>query len=311
MPETENATDVTALTVQLLSAYLANNTVASDDLAGLIRTTREALTNAEPETPAAEPEQPPVPAVSVRKSLSSPDHILSLIDGKPYKTLKRHLASNGLTPDSYRERYGLPSSYPMVAPTFAAKRRAIAEQIGLGSRRRPGAPAPEGSPAAAPVAEAAPAPEAPAKAAAKPKSKGATAKPRAAKAAPKAAAAPETAPAADAKPRAKRAARIVAKAEGAADAVAAPATVKPAKDDAAPKVAKPRRKLGMFGDKGAAAKAEAKAAPAAATTDSEGAAAAPAPAKGKAAKGGAKATKPAAKPRRMARPAKAAPAEGA
>jgi predicted transcriptional regulator len=135
MSENEKSSDVTALTVQLLSAYLANNTVASEDLAGLIRSTREALT-AEPEIPANEAEdQEYTPAVSVRKSLSSPEHIISLIDGRPYKTLKRHLAGHGLTPDSYRARYNLPASYPMVAPSFAAKRREIAEKIGLGSRR--------------------------------------------------------------------------------------------------------------------------------------------------------------------------------
>jgi hypothetical protein len=76
-----------------------------------------------------------MPAVSVRKSLASPDHIISLIDGKPYKTLKRHLTSRGLTPEEYRQRYNLPANYPMVAPSFAAARKAIAEKIGLGSRR--------------------------------------------------------------------------------------------------------------------------------------------------------------------------------
>ncbi|EJL34415.1 MucR family transcriptional regulator, partial [Novosphingobium sp. AP12] len=96
MAESENQTDVAALTVQLLSAYLANNTVASEDLAGLIRTTRAALV--EDTAPvAAEPEAPTyTPAVSVRKSLASPDHIISMLDGKPYKTLKRHLSANGL-----------------------------------------------------------------------------------------------------------------------------------------------------------------------------------------------------------------------
>lgn len=136
MPETETTADIATLTVQLLSAYLSNNSVAADDLAGLIRTTRAALVD--DIVPAqAEPEAPEyIPAVSVRKSLSSPDHILSLIDGKPYKTLKRHLGSNGLTPEQYRERYNLPSTYPMVSPTFAARRREIAEQIGLGSKGR-------------------------------------------------------------------------------------------------------------------------------------------------------------------------------
>src|SRR6185369_9006468 len=72
------------------------------------------------------------PAVTVRKSLASREHILSLIDGKPYLTLKRHLGGHGLTPAQYRERYNLKPDYPMVAPAYAEKRRAIAKTIGLG-----------------------------------------------------------------------------------------------------------------------------------------------------------------------------------
>jgi len=142
MSENENPSDVAALTVQLLSAYLANNTVPSADLAGLIQSTKAALTQ---DAVLAEPEaETPTftAAVSARKSLASPDHIISLIDGKPYKTLKRHLATHGLTPETYRERYGLPASYPMVAPAFAAMRRAIAEKIGLGTNRTAKAAAP-------------------------------------------------------------------------------------------------------------------------------------------------------------------------
>lgn len=149
MPEPEITSDVAALTVQLLSAYLSNNTVASDDLAGLIRSTRDALT----QDPAKEALEPDVetftPAVSVRKSLASPDHIVSMIDGKSYKTLKRHLSANGLTPDEYRRRYSLPASYPMVAPAYSAHRRDVAQKIGLGSRNAallPDAPGePEGA----------------------------------------------------------------------------------------------------------------------------------------------------------------------
>nr|WP_315765143.1 MucR family transcriptional regulator [Sphingomonas sp. Y38-1Y] len=77
-----------------------------------------------------------VPAVSVRKSLGSPDHILSMIDGKPYKTLRRHLSRHGLTPEQYRERYNLKPDYPMVAQSYSESRRAMAHQIGLGSKGR-------------------------------------------------------------------------------------------------------------------------------------------------------------------------------
>lgn len=77
------------------------------------------------------------PAVTVRKSLASKDHIISMIDGKPYKTLKRHLGGHGLTPAQYRERYGLKADYPMVAQNYAEMRRGLAKKIGLG--RGPGA----------------------------------------------------------------------------------------------------------------------------------------------------------------------------
>jgi predicted transcriptional regulator len=150
MSETDATSDVARLTVQLLSAYLANNTVASEDVAALIRSTKAALTE-EADANAAPPEPETfTPAVSVRKSLASPEHIISLIDGKQYKTLKRHLASRGLTPDEYRSRYGLPASYPMVAPAYAAHRRDVAQKIGLGSRKS--APA-GGDSEAAPVTD--------------------------------------------------------------------------------------------------------------------------------------------------------------
>jgi predicted transcriptional regulator len=73
-------------------------------------------------------------AVTVRKSLGSRDKIISMIDGKPYSSLKRHLTSHGLTPDQYRERYGLKTDYPMVAPAYAEKRRELAKKIGLGRK---------------------------------------------------------------------------------------------------------------------------------------------------------------------------------
>lgn len=131
MSDTEKP-DYTTLTVQLLSAYVANNSVPSNELAALIQSTRSALIE---DTAPAEVETPEhTPAVSIRKSLSSREHVISLIDGRPYKTLKRHLAANGLTPDEYRERFGLPKSYPMVAPGYSEQRRAVAQKIGLGQR---------------------------------------------------------------------------------------------------------------------------------------------------------------------------------
>jgi predicted transcriptional regulator len=133
----ENQNDVTSLTVQLLSAFVSNNMVPSEDLASLIKTTRAALL--EEVMPVEIREQGEfTPAVSIRKSLSSRDHILSLIDGKPYKTLKRHLAQHGLTEKSYRKRYGLPATYPMVAPSYSEARRAVAQKLGLGKKAATG-----------------------------------------------------------------------------------------------------------------------------------------------------------------------------
>lgn len=190
----EKNSDVTALTVQLLSAFVSNNTVSSDSLAELIKSTRSALIQdlAAPSVETATPEYSP--AVSVRKSLFSQDHILSLIDGKPYKTLKRHLATNGLTPEQYRERYKLPKSYPMVAPSYSDARRAVAQKLGLGKKSvvapAEAAPAEAAPPAAAPKAAAkAPAKAAKAKASPAPVAK-AEVKPAPAKAAVTAKAAP-------------------------------------------------------------------------------------------------------------------------
>jgi predicted transcriptional regulator len=89
------------------------------------------------------------PAVTARRSLSSPDHIISLIDGKPYKTLRRHLSGHGLTPEQYRERYNLKPDYPMVAPTYSEARRSMAKTIGLGQKGRAAraAPSSDGTPA--------------------------------------------------------------------------------------------------------------------------------------------------------------------
>ncbi|WP_081469539.1 MucR family transcriptional regulator [Sphingomonas sp. PAMC 26617] len=98
------------------------------------------------------------PAVSVRKSLASKDHIVSMIDGKPYKALRRHLTAAGLTADEYRERYNLKANYPMVSQSYSEVRRAMAKKIGLGRNRgsqsdgaktnvskpKPGAPQPKG-----------------------------------------------------------------------------------------------------------------------------------------------------------------------
>lgn len=130
------------LATELTVAWLGNaNTRASaEDVPAFLQSMHAALTALA--TPAAEtaPSRPAgeehVPAVTVRKSLASRDHLISLIDGKPYKTLRRHLSTQGLTPEGYRARYNLKPDYPMVAPAYSEARRAMAKKIGLG--RKPG-----------------------------------------------------------------------------------------------------------------------------------------------------------------------------
>ncbi|GJE31244.1 MucR family transcriptional regulator [Methylobacterium oxalidis] len=122
------------LSAQVVSAYVARNHVAAADIPALIHAVHASLSGlAQPAAPPADTVEKPTPA-QVRKSIT-PDALISFIDGKPYKTLKRHLSTHGLDPYSYRQRYGLPNDYPMVAAAYAAQRSELAKSIGLG---RPG-----------------------------------------------------------------------------------------------------------------------------------------------------------------------------
>lgn len=135
-------TSTIELATELTIAWLSNPNVRvnAEDVPAFLKTMHATLGElAGAATDTAEPEQSYTPAVSPRSSVK-PDHIVSLIDGKPYKMLKRHLANHGLTPEEYRQRYGLKPDYPMVAPAYAEQRRALAVKIGLG--RKPGAKAP-------------------------------------------------------------------------------------------------------------------------------------------------------------------------
>ncbi|MBV9840850.1 MAG: MucR family transcriptional regulator [Sphingomonadaceae bacterium] len=130
-------TDMIALTIDVVSAFVGHNNIRPEDLPAFIASTHSAIRGLETSSdPSAEQpsEEEHKPAVSARKSLGSKDHIISMIDGKPYKTLRRHLATHGLTPDSYRARYKLPTSYPMVAENYSATRRDLARKIGLGRK---------------------------------------------------------------------------------------------------------------------------------------------------------------------------------
>jgi len=135
-------TNTIELATELTVAWLGNsNTRATtDDVPAFLQAMHQTLTKLEaPDAQPAEPEkevEQHTPAVSVRKSLSSPDYIVSMIDGKPYRTLRRHLSSNGLTAEEYRARYNLKADYPMVAPTYSESRRAMAKTIGLGRKPR-------------------------------------------------------------------------------------------------------------------------------------------------------------------------------
>ncbi|GJE54322.1 MULTISPECIES: MucR family transcriptional regulator [Methylobacterium] len=134
-------TDFVTLAGDIVSAYVSKNSLPAADLPALIGSVHTALvglSGSVEAAPVAESVEKPTPA-QVRKSIT-PDAIISFIDGKSYKTMKRHLGTHGLDPHSYRQRYGLPSDYPMVAPNYAAQRSALAKSIGLG---RPGGRIPE------------------------------------------------------------------------------------------------------------------------------------------------------------------------
>ena len=155
MSEDTVDTGALELATELTIAWLGNpNTrISADEVPSFLRRMHETvseLTAGPAEEPAPAPQAEYTPAVTARKSLSSRDHIISMIDGKPYKTLRRHLATNGLTPDQYRERFGLKSDYPMVAEAYSESRRAMAKQIGLG-RKSTRTPTEEAAPEAAPA----------------------------------------------------------------------------------------------------------------------------------------------------------------
>ncbi len=133
MPEQSELGSVHALTTKIVASHVANNSVVAGDLPKLIQQVFEALSNIS--SGAASPERPR-PAVPVKRSVT-PDFIVCLEDGKKLKMLKRHLkTSYGLTPNEYRERWGLAADYPMVAPNYAAQRSALAKKIGLGTKPR-------------------------------------------------------------------------------------------------------------------------------------------------------------------------------
>ena len=138
MPEdTTNAvshSDVLRMSVDIVSAYLGNNSVAADQVPDVINTVFGSLNSLNGSGSAGSAE-PPKPAVSVRRSVT-PEFIICLEDGKKLKMLKRHLrAAYGMSPDDYRSKWNLPADYPMVAPNYAEQRSAFAKKIGLGRKK--------------------------------------------------------------------------------------------------------------------------------------------------------------------------------
>jgi len=126
---------INELTADIVSAYVTNNSVSTDDLSRLIADTHQALDRLARGEPLFAVDAPkPSPAVPIRKSVT-PDFLISLEDGGKFKSLKRHLkAQYGMTPAEYREKWGLPDDYPMVAPNYAKRRSELAKTMGLGQR---------------------------------------------------------------------------------------------------------------------------------------------------------------------------------
>ncbi|HUD58952.1 MAG TPA: MucR family transcriptional regulator [Acetobacteraceae bacterium] len=131
MPEQMPPTDVLGLTAQIVSAHVSNNSVSPDALPSLIEEVYKTLSGVGKEPAHVERPQPAVPV----KNSVFPDHIICLEDGKKMKMLKRHLkTSYNLTPEQYRERWGLTADYPMVSPNYAKHRSSLAKKIGLGTK---------------------------------------------------------------------------------------------------------------------------------------------------------------------------------
>jgi predicted transcriptional regulator len=134
MSDQAKLNELLSLTTNIVAAHVSNNSVAVSDIPKLIRDVHETLSNvgnASERTP-----ERPVPVVPIKRSVS-PDYIVCLEDGKKLKMLKRHLkTAYNMSPEDYRERWGLPIEYPMVAPNYAKQRSKLAKQIGLGTRAR-------------------------------------------------------------------------------------------------------------------------------------------------------------------------------
>lgn len=127
--------DTYTIVTDIIAAYVSNNRVPVAELPKLIAMIHTAVDSLSSKDTAPEPDAEKLTPAQIRKSITH-DALVSFIDGKRYKTLKRHLTKHGLTPDAYRTQFGLPKDYPMVAPSYSEKRSALATSLGLG--RKPG-----------------------------------------------------------------------------------------------------------------------------------------------------------------------------
>jgi predicted transcriptional regulator len=131
----ETTVDYVDMTADIVSAYVSNNPVRPADLGELIAAVHQSLKGLSgPAMPAVEKIEKPTPA-QIKKSIT-PDALISFEDGKPYKTLRRHLTLRGLSAEGYRAKYGLPADYPMTAASYSAQRSELARTIGLGNNRK-------------------------------------------------------------------------------------------------------------------------------------------------------------------------------
>lgn len=132
MPDQTSHADLLGLTTEIVSSHVSNNTVAQSDISSLIEQVFRTLSGLGGHGPISTDR--PQPAVPIKKSVT-PEYIVCLEDGKKLKMLKRHLkTAYDMTPEEYRERWGLPSDYPMVAPNYAKQRSRLAKDIGLGTK---------------------------------------------------------------------------------------------------------------------------------------------------------------------------------
>nr|WP_245930613.1 MucR family transcriptional regulator [Methylobacterium radiodurans] len=131
----EQHTGHIGLAVEIVAAYVANNSIPPGDLQALITSVHASLVALSRPTDADAPAVEKLTPAQIRKSITN-DNLISFEDGKPYKTLRRHLTLRGLTPEAYREKWGLPRDYPMTAPSYSAQRSELARALGLGQQRR-------------------------------------------------------------------------------------------------------------------------------------------------------------------------------